>query len=61
MTTRILSGDASLSASRAETLRAAFVALFLGLGLVYTVGFSASDTTHEAAHDSRHALSFPCH
>jgi cobalt transporter subunit CbtB len=61
MTARILSGKAALSASHAETLRAAFAALALGLALVYAVGFSASDTTHEAAHDSRHALSFPCH
>jgi cobalt transporter subunit CbtB len=51
----------ALSAARAEVLKAAFVALFLGVGLVYLVGFSHSDTAHDAAHDSRHSLSFPCH
>ena len=51
----------SLSKSKAETLRAAFVALFLGLGLVYVAGFANSEGVHDAAHDSRHALSFPCH
>ncbi len=51
----------ALSAARAEVLKAAFVALFLGLGLVYLVGFSHSDTAHDAAHDTRHSLSFPCH
>ena len=51
----------TLSAARAEVLKAAFVALFLGVGLVYLVGFSHSDTAHDAAHDTRHSLSFPCH
>ena len=51
----------ALSAARGEVLKAAFVALFLGVGLVYLVGFSHSDTAHDAAHDTRHSLSFPCH
>ncbi len=51
----------ALSAARAEVLKAAFVALFLGVGLVYLVGFSHSDTAHDAAHDTRHSLSCPCH
>ncbi len=51
----------ALSANRAEVLKAAFVALFLGVGLVYLVGFCHSDTAHVAAHDTRHSLSFPCH
>ena len=51
----------ALSATRAEVLKAALVALFLGVGLVYLVGFSHSDTAHDAAHDTRHSLSFPCH
>jgi len=51
----------ALTAARAEVLKAAFVALFLGVGLVYLVGFSHSDTAHDAAHDTRHSLSFPCH
>jgi cobalt transporter subunit CbtB len=51
----------ALSAARAEVMKAAFVALFLGVGLVYLVGFSHSDTAHDAAHDTRHSLSFPCH
>ncbi len=51
----------SLSASKTETLKAAFLALILGLGLVYGAGFANSESVHDAAHDSRHALSFPCH
>jgi cobalt transporter subunit CbtB len=44
-----------------ETRRAALVALIFGVALVYTVGFANSQTVHDAAHDTRHALSFPCH
>ena len=46
---------------RSEALTAALVALVFGLGLVYTTGFSHPSTIHNAAHDTRHALSFPCH
>ncbi len=51
----------TLAASKIETLKAAFVALVIGLGLVYGAGFANSESVHDAAHDSRHALSFPCH
>ena len=44
-----------------ETLAAAAIAFLFGVGLVYTTGFSHSSTIHNAAHDTRHALSFPCH
>ena len=40
------------------------VAMFmfvLGAGLVFLTGFAPSTTLHNAAHDSRHAMSFPCH
>lgn len=46
---------------RSETLRAALVALVLGLGLIYLTGFSHPEVIHNAAHDVRHGLSFPCH
>ncbi|MBI1385142.1 MAG: CbtB-domain containing protein [Rhizobiales bacterium] len=45
-----------------DGVRAIALALFVaGAALVYTVGFSHSMTLHNAAHDSRHALAFPCH
>lgn len=37
------------------------VAVMLGVGLIYGVGFAGSGTIHDAAHDTRHSLSFPCH
>ncbi len=51
----------SHSTTKADTLKAAFIAVILGLGLVYGAGFANSESVHDAAHDSRHALSFPCH
>ena len=46
---------------RAAALRAAFVALALGFSVLYVVGFSSMEEAHNAAHDYRHAMSFPCH
>jgi len=43
----------------ARTLAA--VLFVAGAGLVYTVGFAHSDILHNAAHDARHTLAFPCH
>ncbi len=51
----------TLPAKKIETLKAATVAFVLGLGLIYVVGFAPMESVHDAAHDSRHALSFPCH
>ena len=48
------------AAARAETLRAALAAAGLGLLLLWGVGF-AGDVLHNAAHDARHSIGFPCH
>jgi len=37
-----------------------FVAI-LGAGLIFSAGFANSATLHNAAHDSRHSIGFPCH
>ncbi|MBA5776444.1 CbtB-domain containing protein [Stappia sp. F7233] len=56
----------SAVSSQSLTSRAAllptliFTALF-GAFLVYGAGFAHSNVLHNAAHDSRHALGFPCH
>jgi cobalt transporter subunit CbtB len=46
---------------RSEAVRAALVALLLGLGLIFLTGFAYPEVIHNAAHDTRHGLSFPCH
>ncbi len=52
-------GAVPLSASTRVTLllSMSFAALFL----LYMVGFSHSNTIHDAAHDARHSATFPCH
>jgi cobalt transporter subunit CbtB len=49
---------APLAAGRVAACGAAFV---LGLTLIFLVGFAQPAVLHNAAHDSRHALAFPCH
>jgi cobalt transporter subunit CbtB len=61
MSTRILSADKAVAPSRTEALKAAMIAFSLGFALVYLAGFAYPETAHNAAHDTRHALSFPCH
>ncbi len=39
----------------------ALLALLFGSFLILGVGFANSATIHDAAHDGRHALAFPCH
>ena len=50
-----------VTGDRSETLRAALAVFFVGLTLVFLTGFVQIDNVHNAAHDTRHALSFPCH
>ena len=38
-----------------------FAALLLGIVIVGGVGFSHIEAVHNAAHDYRHSMSFPCH
>jgi len=47
--------------SRAETALSAVLAIVLGAFLLFGAGFAGSDLLHAAAHDARHAFSFPCH
>lgn len=48
----------SLTASRAISI---FAAALLGAFLVGGVGFSHLTAVHNAAHDYRHSMGFPCH
>lgn len=47
--------------SVSERVKAVAAALVIGVALIYTTGFAASSNVHNAAHDSRHGLAFPCH
>jgi len=37
------------------------LAIVFGVFLVFGTGFAHSDILHNAAHDTRHAFTFPCH
>ena len=52
---------ATLSRSSARSLAGPLGAALLGFLLVLGVGFAGPQVLHNAAHDSRHSFSFPCH
>jgi cobalt transporter subunit CbtB len=54
------SGQA-FSFTRAEIKSTAAFAIAFGVFLVFLTGFSHVDALHNGAHNTRHALSFPCH
>lgn len=53
------------ASSAARPLRTMLVASFFaaGLGVLFIggVGFAAMPAVHDAAHDVRHVIGFPCH
>ncbi|MBI1985814.1 MAG: CbtB-domain containing protein [Rhodospirillales bacterium] len=49
------------AAAEAERFAPAILAIVFGAFLVLGAGFAHSTTLHNAAHDARHALAFPCH
>ena len=51
--------DASISAARDRRI-AALLAAALGIVILVGVGF-APGAAHNATHDTRHAVAFPCH
>jgi len=46
---------------RAAVVMPAVLAMLLGVFLVFGTGMVQISAAHNAAHDTRHALSFPCH
>jgi cobalt transporter subunit CbtB len=57
------STDSSLIAAPGSWVaaRSLIAAAVLGLAVLYVVGFAGPHTIHDAAHDARHTLNFPCH
>src|SRR5262249_35600243 len=51
-----------VSARPAVSRRAVGISsLFLGVAVLYFVGFTPAMAVHNAAHDTRHTAAFPCH
>ena len=59
MNTTAVSTVSGLSLS--QRLVAGLLALILGFVLIGTIGFASDMRIHNGAHDTRHALGFPCH
>ncbi len=57
-TTTSLGATSVRPASRTVQL---FLGAFLGLFVVGFVGFAQIDVVHNAGHDYRHSMAFPCH
>ncbi len=53
--------QSTVSLSFSQSIAAGFALLFVGAALVFGTGFAGADILHNAAHDTRHGLGFPCH
>jgi cobalt transporter subunit CbtB len=56
-----ISASAANPLTLSQRLAVGLVALVLGFTLIGTVGFAQDLRLHNGAHDTRHALGFPCH
>jgi cobalt transporter subunit CbtB len=57
MTARTVSSSLSLS----QRVAAGLALVFVGATLFFAVGLSNMAVAHNTAHDTRHAIGFPCH
>ena len=60
-TTTPLSSTPVPTLSISQRLLAGSLALMLGLTLLVGTGFAGDFRLHNGAHDTRHAMGFPCH
>jgi cobalt transporter subunit CbtB len=51
----------TISTRFSERLLTGALTLVFGVLLLAGAGFAGSDYVHNAAHDTRHAIGFPCH
>ncbi len=61
MSSTAKTNETTQTISLSQRIIAATVGGTLGLFLLLGVGFANPDLIHNAAHDSRHAGTFPCH
>ncbi|MCW8917121.1 MAG: CbtB-domain containing protein [Magnetovibrio sp.] len=60
MTTQVKTTSSAVAKVN-ELGTARLVALAFAGAMLFTVGFANSATIHDAAHDTRHVQTFPCH
>jgi cobalt transporter subunit CbtB len=44
-----------------DAMRYGITAILIGIVFIGVAGFAHPDAIHEAAHNTRHAVNFPCH
>jgi cobalt transporter subunit CbtB len=54
-------GVAIGSLRQREALRWGIAAILLGIVFIGVAGFAPLEAVHDAAHNTRHSISFPCH
>jgi len=59
--TKSATGQNSAVALTADRAVPVFMAALLGIFIIGGVGFSHIEAVHNAAHDYRHSMAFPCH
>jgi cobalt transporter subunit CbtB len=57
----VLSNSASIATAQREAIRYGIAAILLGIVFIGVAGFAPLQAIHDAAHDTRHAITFPCH
>lgn len=60
MTNARLDAAAAVPAALSHRMTVLVLAL-AGAALLFVAGFAPSEILHAAAHDTRHAVGFPCH
>ena len=53
--------SATLPVEQQEAVRYGVLAILLGIVFVGVAGFAPLEAIHDAAHNTRHAVAFPCH
>jgi len=61
MSSNVISDQSVSSKVTLSPLMQTFGALVFGAAVLFAVGFMPMDAAHNAAHDTRHSLAFPCH
>jgi cobalt transporter subunit CbtB len=56
-----LTKSAALPAAQREAVRYGVLAMLLGVIFIGVAGFAPLQALHDAAHNTRHAIAFPCH
>lgn len=61
VTTSTSAGQISGTSTKTSSLVQQGGAVLFGLVILFAVGFLPMSAAHNAAHDTRHSFTFPCH